>query len=77
MASLKQMLEEGEISRYSWIEGKEIIADVFTKSGSTRESLDEITRENIFRHAQSKDNLVQYENEEITITNLATKSKKA
>ena len=72
-----QMLEEGEISRYSWIEGKEIVADVFMKAGSTRESLDEITRENIFRHAQSKDNLVQYENEEITITNLATKSKKA
>ena len=71
------MLEEGEISLYSWIEGKEIVADVFTKSGSTRESLDEITRENIFRHAQSKDNLVQYENEEITISNLATKSKKA
>ena len=77
VASLKQMLEEGEISRYSWIEGKEIVADVFSKSASTRESLDEITRENIFRHAQSKDNLVQYENEEIMIMNLATKSKKA
>ena len=43
VASLKQMLEEGEISRYSWIEGKEIVADVFTKMGSMRESLEEIT----------------------------------
>ena len=76
MASLKQMLEEGEISRYSWIKGKEIIADVFMKAGSIRESLDVIMRENIFRYAQSKDNLVQYENEEITITNLATKVRK-
>ena len=31
-------------------------------------------RENIFRHAQSNDNLVKYENEEITIMNLATKT---
>ncbi len=37
---LKQALEEGEISRYSWIEGTEIVADVFTKQRSKRESSD-------------------------------------
>ena len=73
---LKQALEEGEISRYSWIEGTEIVADVFTKQRSKRESLDEIILENRFRHALSKDNLVMFENEEITIKNLATKEAK-
>ena len=32
MALLKQFLEDGEISLYSWIEGSEIVADVFTKA---------------------------------------------
>ena len=73
---LKQALEEGEISRFSWIEGTEIVADVFTKQRSKRESLDEIVLENRFRHALSKDNLVMFENEEITIKNLATKEAK-
>ena len=33
IAYLKEALEEGEISRYSWIEGTEIVADGFTKQG--------------------------------------------
>ena len=69
VASLKQTLEDGEINSYSWIAGTEIVADVFTK----RESLDEIVLENKFRHAQSEDDLVLYENEEIRIKNLVTK----
>ena len=52
------------------------MADVFTKQRSKRESLDEIVLENRFRHALSKDNLVMFENEEITIKNLATKETK-
>ena len=32
--------------------------------------------ENVFRHAQSEDNLVLYENEEIRIKNLVTKAGK-
>ena len=46
------------------------------KQRSKRESLDEIVLENRFRHALSKDNLVMFENEEITIKNLATKEAK-
>ena len=76
VASLKQTLEDGEINSYSWIEGTEIVADVFTKTGSERESLDEIVLENIFRHAQTEDNLVVYEDEEIQIRNLVTKAGK-
>ena len=77
IASMKQSLEDGDVDQFSWIEGKEIVADVFTKQGSKREALDEIVKENCFRHAQNKDNLVVCENEEITIKNLTTKEMKA
>ena len=76
VASLKQNLEDGEINSFSWIAGTEIVADVFTKQGSQRESLDEIVLENVFRHAQTEDNLVVYKNEEIRIKNLVTKASK-
>ena len=49
VAYLKQELEDGEILGYSWIQGEEIVADIFTKQGSKGEALDEIVRENIFR----------------------------
>ena len=42
VAALKQSLEDGDVSRFSWITGVEIVADVFTKQGSERETLDEI-----------------------------------
>ena len=74
IASLKQNLEDAEVHRFSWIPGNQIVADVFTKQGSERESLDEIMSKNIFRHAKTKDNIVTYENEEIKIRNLITKS---
>ena len=70
------MLEDGEISRYSWIEGSEIVVDIFTKPGSRREVLEEIIQKNEFRHAQSVDNLVVINNEEIVIKNLVTKASK-
>ena len=41
MAYLKQSLEEGEIMGYSWIQGEEIVADIFTKQGSTQDTLEE------------------------------------
>ena len=65
IASLKQNLEDAEVERFSWIPGNQIVADVFTKQGSERESLDEIMYKNEFRHALSSDNMVIYENEEI------------
>ena len=75
VASLKQNLEDAEVDRFSWIPGTEIVADVFTKQGSSRESLEEIVTRNEFRHAQSEDNLVVYEDGEIKIKNLMTKAR--
>ena len=51
-----------------------MVADVFTKTGSKRDVLDEIILENKFKHAQSQDNLVVFEDGEIQIKNLATKA---
>ena len=74
IASLKQNLEDEDIAQFSWIPGSEIIADIFTKQGSEREALEEITQKNVFRHSLSTDNVVIYENEEIKIRNLITKT---
>jgi len=76
VASLKQNLEDGEVGSFAWIAGTKIVADMFMKQGSQREALDEIVLDNVFRHAQTVDNLVLFENEEIQIKNLVTKAGK-
>ena len=76
VAALKHNLEDGEVGHFAWITGTEIVADVFTKQGSQREALDEIVQDNIFRHVQTMDNLVLFEDEEIKIKNLVTKAGK-
>ena len=73
---LKQLLERGDILGYSWIQGEEIVVDVLTKQGSRREALQEIVMENKFRHAQTRDNWVYYENGEFKIWNLVMKKQK-
>ena len=52
---------------FSWIEGSEIFADIFTKQGSNRETLEEIVEGNRFKHALSRKNLVVYEEEEFKV----------
>ena len=74
VAALKQNLKDAELERFSWIPGTEIVVDVFTKQGSERDLLEEIMSRNVFRHAQTVDNMVIYENEEIKIKNLITKA---
>ena len=73
---LKQSLENGDVLGYSWIQGEEIVADVLTKRGSRREALNEIVMKNRFRHVQTRDNWVYYENGEFKIRNLVTKKQK-
>ena len=45
------------------------------KEGSRRKALDEIMKKSFFRHARSKDNIVRFENDEITTWNLNCKDK--
>ena len=60
VAYLKQSLEDEDVIAYSWIPGEEIVVDILTKRGSGCEELEEILVRNVFRHAQTKDNLVIY-----------------
>ena len=73
VAYLKQSLEEPDIMGYSWKQGEEIVADIFTKQGSTRAVLEEIIKKNKFRHPETRDNWVVFENEEFKAYNLVTK----
>ena len=61
VAYLKQSLEDEDVMAYSWIPGEEIVADILTKQGSRLEALEEILAMNVFRHVQTEDNLVKYE----------------
>ncbi len=47
---------------------------MFTKQGSERAALEEILIENEFRNSLSSDDMVVYEDEEIKIKNLITKT---
>ena len=49
---------------------------MLTKQGSRREALQEIVMENKFRHVQTRDNWVYYENGEFKIQNLVMKKQK-
>ena len=46
---LKQGLEDGDVSLYGWIEGKDIVTDILTKQGSRREVSDKVMTGNAFR----------------------------
>ena len=61
---------------YSWIEGKEIVADMLTRQVSRREVLDEIMVGSSLRNALDKKNCLNYRNEEMKVENLTTKIEK-
>ena len=69
-------MEDREVLAYSWIPGEEIVADVMTKQGSTREALDDILGRNRFVHMSSEENVVTYEEDEFKIRNLVTKKER-
>ena len=75
-AYLKQSLEDGEVTDYSWIQGEEIVAYILTKQGSKHEVLDEILVKNVFKNARTEDNKVTYEGDEFKIRNKVTKKDK-
>ena len=61
---------------YSWIQGEEIEADIWTKHRSKCEALDGILVKNEFKHAKTEDNMVTYEENEFKIRNRVTKKDK-
>ena len=75
IAYLKEHLKLGSVESYGWIQGKDIIVDILTKTGSKRTELDEIMVEGYFRHAQDEKNCVKFKDGEVKIEGLATKSR--
>ena len=75
IAYLKEHLKLGSVESYGWIEGKDIIADILTKTGSKRSELDEIMVEGYFKHAQDEKNCVKFKDGEVKIEGLATKTR--
>merc|ERR1712002_752807 len=75
IAYLKEQLKLGKVESYSWIEGKEIIADILTKTGSKRAELNKIMIEGYFKHALDKYNYVKFHEGEIKIEGLITKTR--
>ena len=75
IAYLKEHLKLGSVESYGWIQGKDIIADILTKTGSKRTELDEIMVEGYFRHVLDEKNCVKFKDGEVKIEGLATKSR--
>ena len=76
VAYVKRSLLEGEVLAYSWIQGEEIVADVFIKLGLRCDALEEMVRKNKFRHTQTKENLVVFEGDDFKIRNFIAKKDK-
>ena len=69
MTDLKEKLIDGEVSAYSWIETRAMTADVLTKEGVEVENVLEVVRENVFRKANSKQNMVVFREGEMMMMN--------
>ena len=69
MTDLKKKLESNIVSQYSWIETKAMTADILTKEGGDVENILEVVRSNIFRKANSHQNVVKYIDGEMLVVN--------
>ena len=75
IACFKEHLKLGIIESYGWIQGKDIIANILTKTQSKRTELEEIMVEGYFRHALDEKKCVKFKKGELKIEGLATKSR--
>ena len=70
MTDLKQKLLDKSVTSFSWIETKAMTADVLTKDGGDIENILEVVRENVFRKANSKNNMVVYKDGELMMQDI-------
>ena len=59
-AYLKQCLEDGEVTTYSWLERKDMIVDILTKQGSKHDKLHNVIERNIFQNVPDERNMEKY-----------------
>jgi hypothetical protein len=62
---MKDMLYEGIVFSFSWLEAEEMLADLFTKDRKNVDDLESLTKENVFKQAQQKKNMVVCVKDEI------------
>ena len=75
VADLKEKLVENEVESYSWLDTKDMIADILTKECKENDDIVKILIEGKLRIALNEDNLVHYENEEFRLENVKIKNK--
>ena len=65
---LEASSRRGGNNGYSLIKWEEIVVHVYTKEGSKRDALGEIMDQNKFKHTQTQDNLVVFEDDDKVVT---------
>ena len=75
ITDLKKRLEDGSIQSYSWLDTKDMVADLLTKESKDDDAILDIVQENKFKQAQNEDNLVHFDDGEIKMTNMIKKRK--
>ena len=70
MTDLKQKLLDKSVTAFSWIETRAMTADVLTKEGGDIENILEVVRENVFRKANTKNNMVVYKDGELMMQDI-------
>ena len=64
MTDLKEKLERGLVTGYSWVDNRSITADMLTKEGGDLENILEVVRENVLRIAHLQKNRVIFKHDE-------------
>ena len=72
---LKERLENGEILMYVWLDTNDMLADILTKDSKDNIDVHDVTRENKFWLGNVEDNMVAFNDGEITIKNRREKNK--
>ena len=75
VADLKEKLVQNEVESYSWLDTKDMIADILTKECKENEEIVNILIRGKLRIAFNEDNLVHFENEEFKLENVKIKEK--
>ena len=74
VTDMKDRLYDGKIKSYSWLDGRDMVADVLTKEAKPHDDLKDITIGNRFRNAFAEDNIIKCVEGEIKLLNPRNKS---
>ena len=73
VSDLKEKLAEQEVESYSWLDTKDMVADILTKECKENDDITEILSEGKLRVASNEDNMVHFENGEFKLENVKVK----